>query len=179
MHTGHASSRRSMALFLWELVISGRWAHTAGLAAGCAAANDHTGGFKRGGLAAAGFTASWLAAELEEARLAAGGHAAAGLAARCAAADGHTGWLAAVAVTGGRVTAGWWTAQLGTAVDSLGAVAADRLATTGCAAPTWGAADEHRAAGFRAGFRAAGGPAGGGLAAAWLTGVGHGVRSRG
>lgn len=169
MHTGHASSRRSMALFLWELVISGRWAHTAGLAAGCAAANDHTGGFKRGGLAAAGFTASWLAAELEESRLAAAGHTA----------DGHTGWLAAVAVTGGSVTAGWWTAQLGAAVDSLGAVAADRLATTGCAAPTWGAADEHRAAGFRAGFRAAGGPAGGGLAAAWLTGVGHGVRRGG
>ena len=154
---------------LWGLVISSRWALTAGLAAGCAAANDHTGGFERGGLAAAGFTASWLAAELEEARL-----AAAGLAAGYAAADGHTGWFATVAVT-----AGWRTAQLGRAVDSLGAVAADSLAATGCAAATWGtarlAADEHRAAGFRA----AGGLAAGGLAAAWLTGVCHGVRSGG
>ena len=159
---------------LWGLVIISRWAHTAGLAAGCAAANDHTGGFERGGLAAAGFTASWLAAELEEARL-----AAAGLAAGCAAADGHTGWFATAAVTAGSVTAGWRTAQLGRAVDSLGAVAADSLAATGCAAATWGtarlAADEHRAAGFRA----AGGLAAGGLAAAWLTGVCHGVRSGG
>lgn len=119
-----------------------------------------------------------MAAELEEARLAAGGHTAAGLAARGAAADGHTGWLAAVAVT-----ACWWTAQLGTAVDSVGAVAADRLAATGCAAATWGtaglAADEHRAAGFGAGLRAAGGLTARGLAAAWLTAVAHGVSSGG